>query len=54
MNTFQRKTIDRAYNNEHKLSAWELDFIESLRYRSDEYELSDKQNTILNRIGEKV
>jgi hypothetical protein len=54
MNTFQRKTIDRAYDNEHKLSAWELDFIESLHDKPDNYELSEKQNSILNRIGEKV
>lgn len=54
MNNFQRKIIDRAYENEHKLSSWECDFIESLKYKDDKFELSDKQNSILNRISEKL
>lgn len=54
MNGFQRKTIDRAMTNDHKLSSWECDFIDSLNEKSDDYELSTKQNEILNRIGEKI
>lgn len=54
MNGFQRRIIERAYENDHKLNSWECDFIESLSEKSDNYELSNKQNEILNRIGEKV
>jgi len=54
MNTFQEKTIERALKNDDKLSSWECDFIESLDEKGEGYELSDKQNSILNRIGEKV
>lgn len=54
MNTFQRKIIERAYDNDEKLNSWECDFIESLYDRGDDYELSEKQNHILNRIGEKL
>lgn len=54
MNTFQLKTLERAQRNEDKLSSWELEFIDSLDTQGEDYELSDKQNSVLNRIGEKV
>lgn len=54
MNGFQRKTIDRAMANDDKLSTWECEFIESLDDKTDGYDLSEAQNHILNRIGEKV
>lgn len=54
MNTFQQKIIERAIKNDHKLTSWECDFIESLSSRPDNYELTKKQNSILNRIGEKL
>lgn len=54
MNGFQRKIIDKALENDHRLDTWELEFIDSLSYRPDSYELSEKQNEILNRISEKV
>ncbi len=54
MNGFQKKVIQKAIENDHKLSPWECDFIDTLSDRSDNYELSDKQNDVLNRISEKV
>lgn len=54
MNGFQRKTLERASRNEYKLSSWELEFVESLLDKDEDYELSEKQNHIVNRLGEKV
>ena len=54
MNGFQEKIIEKAMDNDHKLSSWECEFVENLSEKSDRYELSDKQNEILNRISEKV
>ena len=54
MNKFQQKVIERAIDNLHKLSSWECEFIESMQDKPESYELSDKQNSILNRISEKL
>lgn len=54
MNGYQRKRILEALDNEAKLSEWEWDFINSLADRPDDYELSHKQNEILNRISQKM
>ena len=54
MNGFQEKVIERAERNIHALSSWECEFIESLQDKPDNYELTDKQNSILNRISGKV
>ena len=54
MNRLQLKIIEQAIDQPHKLSTWESDFIESLDDRGEDYNLSDKQNEILNRIGSKL
>lgn len=54
MNGFQLRVIKKAIENEHKLSSWEIDFIESLQDKGEKYELSDRQNETLNRISDKV
>lgn len=54
MNGFQEKIIAKAMDNDSKLSTWECEFIDNLSDKDDRYELSDKQNEILNRISEKV
>lgn len=54
MNGFQEKVIEKAANNIHKLNSWECGFIESLQDKPDNYELSETQNRILNKISEKV
>ena len=53
MNGFQKKIITDALDDPEPLSDWEYDFINDLAERSDEYELSDKQNVIVNRISGK-
>ncbi len=54
MNRYQKQVIKDALDYPEKLSDWEVDFINSLADRDDDYELSEKQNTIINRIGPKV
>ena len=55
MNSYQKKRILEALDNEYKLTEWEWDFINSLADKDeDEYELSSKQNSILNRISQKM
>ena len=56
MNGYQRKRILEALDNEDKLTDWEWDFINSLANKEEErsdYDLSDKQNEVLNRISQK-
>lgn len=54
MNSYYQKRILGALDCEDKLTAWEWDFINSLADRGDDYELSEKQKQILNRISEKT
>lgn len=54
MNRVQIQFIKEALDNEDDLSSWEWDFINSLADRGDDYELSSKQNEILNRIQRKI
>lgn len=53
MNRFQKSIIDTALDDPSLLSAWEYDFVNDLASKSEEYELSEKQNAILNRISQK-
>lgn len=54
MNRVQKKFICDALDNEHDLTEWESRFINDLADKPDDYELSEKQNEILNRISQKV
>ena len=54
MNGFQKKQVLRALDAPEKLTDWEYDFVNSLADRDESRPLSDKQNSILNRIAEKV
>ena len=54
MNGFQKKIIEHAIEEPDELSGWEWDFIFSLASRNDDYELSDKQNAVLNRISQSL
>jgi len=54
MNGFQEKMLDRIVDNDDKLSAWEQDFVESLQALPASVELSEKQNSVLTRINQKV
>lgn len=50
----QIKTIEDATANPHKLTEWEVEFIDGLAKRSKDYELSDRQETVLVRIFKKL
>ena len=54
MNRVQLKFLQDAEDQQELLSEFELEFIDSLMNKSENYELSDKQNAILNRISQKV
>lgn len=54
MDRVQRKFIKDALDCEHDLTEWEAKFINDLAEKPDDYELSDKQNEILNRIQRKT
>ena len=53
-NKLQIRFIKDAMDNEHILSEWESEFINSIAELDDDKPLSDKQNTILNRITTKI
>lgn len=53
MNGFQKKVIIRALDDPEHLSDWEYDFISDLADKDDDYELSDKQNKIINSISQR-
>ena len=54
MNRVQILFIKEALDNEDKLTSWEWDFINDLADKGDDFELSEKQNQILNRIQKKL
>ena len=56
MNGFQLSMLDVCLEATAfgKLTEWEEEFIESLSDRSEDYELSDKQNAVLTRIKSKL
>lgn len=54
MNRVQIKFIKDALDHEDHLTDWESQFINDLAVKPDDYELSDKQNAVLNRISDKV
>ena len=53
MNSFQKKIIIKALDDPEPLTGWEQDFVNSLAEKPDDYELSEKQNKIVNRISQK-
>lgn len=54
MNRIQKTIIKQAIEDPSHLSDWEYDFVNDLADKEDDYELSEKQNSILNRIGSKL
>lgn len=54
MNRVQIKFIKDALVYEDHLTEWESKFINDLASKPEGYNLSDKQNQILNRIIDKV
>lgn len=57
MNRFQKKIIQDALDDPSQLTDWEYDFVNNLSDKDEDkdgnYELSPKQNEIVNRIGQK-
>jgi len=51
---YQKKRILAALDCEPKLTQWEWDFINSLADKEDDYDLTEKQAHILNRISQKT
>jgi hypothetical protein len=54
MNRVQIKFIEDAMDNPHHLTEWEQEFVHTLARKPDDYELSEKQNSVLNRISRKL
>lgn len=54
MNRIQTKFVSDAMDYEERLTEWELQFINDLADKPENYELSDKQNSVLNRISQKI
>jgi len=54
MNRIQKRIILDALDEPESLSDWENDFINDIADKGDEYQVSEKQNQIINRIGNKL
>jgi len=54
MTKVQIQIINDAMHYDLLLNDWEIDFINSLADKNDDYQLSDKQSHIINKIGGKV
>lgn len=54
MNRVQIRFIKDALDQPEKLSDWENQFISDLAEKPESYELSEKQNAVLNRIQRKL
>lgn len=54
MNRVQIKFIKDAIDQDYKLTEWEFNFVNDLASKDETYELSDKQNEVLNRISNKL
>jgi len=54
MNRVQKKIIKEALDSPEILDKWEYDFINNIAEKDDSYELSAKQNSIINRIGNRI
>lgn len=54
MNRVQKRFVKDALDQPENLSEWENQFISDLAEKPDDYELSDKQNDVLNKIQRKL
>ena len=54
MNKVQIQIIKEAMEQCDKLTDWEVAFIDGIADRREDYELSEKQNAVLNSIGNKM
>jgi len=54
MNKVQIQLIKECLDCEHEMSEWENEFINNIANHEEDYELSKKQNEVLNRINQKI
>ena len=54
MNRIQIKFIKDALQYQHLLTEWEIEFINDLAEKDEDYQLSKSQNKVLNRISDKT
>ncbi len=54
MNRIQKRFIKDAIDQPENLTDWENNFISDLAEKPDSYELSEKQNAVLNKISQKL
>lgn len=54
MNRVQVQLIKECLDSEHQMSVWEWDFINNIADKDDDYELSEKQNKVLNEINSRL
>ena len=54
MNGLQVRWLEKADERREELTEWEEEFVIGLLDKPENYELSDKQNSVLNRINAKL
>lgn len=54
VNRVQKQIIKEALDRDDLLDEWEAGFISDMAEKSDDYPVSPGQNTILNRIGNRI
>jgi len=54
MNRVQKRFIKDALDQPEKLAEWENTFISDLAEKDDDYELTERQNSVLNKIQGKL
>ena len=54
MNRLQKQILKEALEYPQYLTEWEYDRVQEWSELPDDYEFSDKQNKIINRIGSKI
>jgi len=54
MNRVQKQFVKDALDQPYKLTEWEYKFINDIAEKPDSYELTEKQNAVLNRIQKKL
>ena len=54
MNKFYINIIKEALEYQHLLNDWEINFINNIAERGDNYTLSKKEISVLNKISTKV
>jgi hypothetical protein len=54
VNRIQKQIVKDALDTPEILSDWQYDFVNDLADKEDCYELTEKQNTQLNKIGSRI